>query len=133
MSDKGEKQCQDRWERFSSSISSFSLSLLPTLLFVLMMAYILVVGLQNATITFTVQGQEVTVTYPKMSLPLDYSALRTTVILLSGAIVLGIFVPLIPEDKKQFKVLVAIIQASAFVYGLYVFASMIVGLAGSLM
>ena len=133
MSDKGEKQCQDRWERFSSSISSFSLSLLPTLLFVLMMAYILVVGLQNATITFTVQGQEVTVTYPKMSIPLDYSALRTTVILLSGAIVLGIFVPLIPEDKKQFKVLVAIIQASAFVYGLYVFASMIVGLAGSLM
>ncbi len=43
--EKKEKNCGgDGWERFSSAVSSLSLSLLPTLLFVLIMAYVIVVG-----------------------------------------------------------------------------------------
>ena len=132
LAGREEGQCPDRWERFSSSISSLSMSLLPTLLFVLVMAYVIVVGLQNATITFTVQGKEVTVTYPKVSAPVDYSAIKTTVFLLFGAIVLGIFVPLIPDEKRSLKALVGLIQAAVFVYGLYVFVMAIVNFASSM-
>ena len=132
MAGREEERCPDRWERFSSSISSLSMSLLPTLLFVLVMAYVIVVGLQNATITFTVQGTEVTVTYPKVAVPVDYSAIKTTVLLLFGAIVIGLFVPLIPDDKRPLRALVGLIQAAAFVYGLYVFVMAIVNFAGSM-
>ncbi|ASJ08736.1 hypothetical protein A3L11_05635 [Thermococcus siculi] len=130
---KGAKNCGDEWERFSSSISSLSLSLLPTLLFVLIMSYIIVVGLQNADITFTVQGQEVTITYPQINIPVDYSAIKNAVIYLFAAILIGIPVPLLSGKWKPLKMLVSLIQAGAFVYGLYIFVMMIINFASSLM
>ena len=127
------KNCGDEWERFSSSISSLSLSLLPTLLFVLIMSYIIVVGLQNADITFTVQGQEVTITYPQINIPVDYSAIKNAVIYLFAAILIGIPVPLLSGKLKPLKILVSLIQAGAFVYGLYIFVMMIINFASALM
>ncbi|ASJ14459.1 hypothetical protein [Thermococcus radiotolerans] len=127
------KNCGDEWERFSSSISSLSLSLLPTLLFVLIMSYIIVVGLQNADITFTVQGQEVTITYPQINIPVDYSAIKNAVIYLFAAILIGIPVPLLSGKWKPLKILVSLIQAGAFVYGLYIFVMMIINFASALM
>ncbi|WP_297091832.1 hypothetical protein [Thermococcus sp.] len=130
---KSAKNCGDEWERFSSSISSLSLSLLPTLLFVLIMSYIIVVGLQNADITFTVQGQEVTITYPQINIPVDYSAIKNAVIYLFAAILIGIPVPLLSGKWKPLKILVSLIQAGAFVYGLYIFVMMIINFASALM
>ncbi|QDA30927.1 hypothetical protein FH039_03980 [Thermococcus indicus] len=127
------KNCGDEWERFSSSISSLSLSLLPTLLFVLIMSYIIVVGLQNADITFTVQGQEVTITYPQINIPVDYSAIKNAVVYLFAAILIGIPVPLLSGRWKPLKILVSLIQAGAFVYGLYIFVMMIINFASALM
>jgi glucan phosphoethanolaminetransferase (alkaline phosphatase superfamily) len=127
------RNCGDEWERFSSSISSLSLSLLPTLLFVLIMSYIIVVGLQNADITFTVQGQEVTITYPQINIPVDYSAIKNAVIYLFAAILIGIPVPLLSGKWKPLKILVSLIQAGAFVYGLYIFVMMIINFASALM
>ncbi|NJE62277.1 hypothetical protein [Thermococcus sp. 21S7] len=127
------KNCGDEWERFSSSISSLSLSLLPTLLFVLIMSYIIVVGLQNADITFTVQGQEVTITYPQIDIPVDYSALKNAVVYLFAAIVIGIPVPLLSGRLKPLKILVSLIQAGAFIYGLYIFVTIILNFASALM
>lgn len=127
------KNCGDEWERFSSSISSLSLSLLPTLLFVLIMSYIIVVGLQNADITFTVQGQEVTITYPQINIPVDYSAIKNAVIYLFAAILIGIPVPLLSGKWKPLKILVSLIQVGAFVYGLYIFVMMIINFASALM
>ncbi|NJE01684.1 hypothetical protein [Thermococcus sp. JdF3] len=127
------RNCGDEWERFSSSISSLSLSLLPTLLFVLIMSYIIVVGLQNADITFTVQGQEVTITYPQIDIPVDYSAIKNAVVYLFAAILIGIPVPLLSGKWKPLKILVSLIQAGAFVYGLYIFVMMIINFASALM
>jgi hypothetical protein len=127
------KNCGDGWERFSSSIASLSLSLLPTLLFILIMAYIIVVGLQNADITFTVQGQEVTITYPQISIPVDYSAIKNSVIYLFAAILIGLPVPLLSGKLKLLKVFIALIQAGAFIYGLYIFVMMIINFASALM
>ncbi|AEK72715.1 hypothetical protein GQS_04070 [Thermococcus sp. 4557] len=127
------KNCGDEWERFSGSISSLSLSLLPTLLFVLIMSYIIVVGLQNADITFTVQGQEVTITYPQIDIPVDYSAIKNAVIYLFAAILIGIPVPLLSGKWKPLKIIVSLIQAGAFVYGLYIFVMMIINFASALM
>ncbi len=126
------KNCGDSWERFSGSISSLSLSLLPTLLFILIMSYIIVVGLQNADITFTVQGQEVTITYPSIEIPIDYGAIKNAVIYLFAAILIGIPVPLLSGKLKPLKILVSLIQAGAFVYGLYVFVMMIIHFASAL-
>ncbi|KUH33754.1 hypothetical protein APY94_04800 [Thermococcus celericrescens] len=131
--DEKVKNCGDEWERFSSSISSLSLSLLPTLLFVLIMSYIIVVGLQNADITFTVQGQEVTITYPQIDIPVDYSAIKNAVVYLFAAILIGIPVPLLSGKWKPLKILVSLIQAGAFVYGLYIFVMMIINFASALM
>lgn len=93
--EKKEKNCGgDGWERFSSAVSSLSLSLLPTLLFVLIMAYVIVVGLQNVSIPITVQGgQSVTVKYPRVNLPMDYPAIRNSVLYLFAAILIGLPVP----------------------------------------
>ncbi|ASJ11966.1 hypothetical protein [Thermococcus thioreducens] len=127
------KNCGDEWERFSGSISSLSLNLLPTLLFVLIMSYIIVVGLQNADITFTVQGQEVTITYPQINIPVDYSAIKNAVVYLFAAILVGMPVPLLSGRWKPLKILVSLIQAGAFVYGLYIFVMMVINFASALM
>ncbi|WP_461863887.1 hypothetical protein [Thermococcus sp.] len=127
------KNCGDGWERFSGSISSLSLTLLPTLLFVLIMSYILVVGLQNANITFTVQGQEIAVKYPQINMPINYAAIKNAVIYLFAAILIGLPVPLLSGKLKPLKVLVALLQAGAFVYGLYIFVMMILNFASALM
>ncbi|NJE06264.1 hypothetical protein E3E36_08935 [Thermococcus sp. M36] len=124
--------CEDGWEKLSKVISSLSLSLLPTLLFVLIMSYIIVVGLQNADITFTVQGQEVTITYPEINIPVDYSAIRNSVIYLFTAILIGLPVPLLSGRLKPLKVLISLLQAGAFVYGLYIFVMMIINFASAL-
>ncbi|NJD99059.1 hypothetical protein E3E26_04560 [Thermococcus sp. LS1] len=126
------KSCGDGWEKLSSTVSSFSLSLLPTMLFILIMSYILVVGLQNAEITFTVQGQEVTVNYPEIPVPIDYSAIRNAVMYLFVAVVMGLPVPLLPEGKKLLKAAIALVQAGIFVYALYIFVSMITQFANAL-
>ena len=127
------KNCGDGWERFSGSISSLSLTLLPTLLFILIMSYILVVGLQNANITFTVQGQEIAVKYPQINMPINYAAIKNAVIYLFAAILTGLPVPLLSGKLKPLKVLVALLQAGAFVYGLYIFVMMILNFASALM
>ncbi len=127
------KNCGDGWERFSGSISSLSLTLLPTLLFILIMSYILVVGLQNANITFTVQGQEIAVKYPQINMPINYAAIKNAVIYLFAAILIGLPVPLLSGKLKPLKVLVALLQAGAFVYGLYIFVMMILNFASALM
>ncbi|WP_297506144.1 hypothetical protein [Thermococcus sp.] len=126
------EKCADSWERFSSSLSSLSLSLLPTLLFVLIMAYVLVVGLQNADFTFTVNGQEVTFKYPGVDVPIDYIALKNAVIYLFAAVLVGLPVPLLSGKLKPLKVLVALIQAGAFVYGLYIFVLAILNFASAM-
>ncbi|NJE42540.1 hypothetical protein [Thermococcus sp. GR6] len=126
------KSCGDGWEKLSSTVSSFSLSLLPTMLFILIMSYILVVGLQNAEITFTVQGQEVTVNYPEIPVPIDYSAIRNAVMYLFVAVVMGLPVPLLSEGKKLLKAAIALVQAGIFVYALYIFVSMIIQFANAL-
>jgi len=129
---KEEKTCGDGWERFSNSVSSLSLSLLPTLLFILIMSYIIVVGLQNADITFTVQGQEVTITYPEINIPVDYGAIKNAVIYLFAAILIGLPVPLLSGKWKPLKIVVSLIQAGAFIYGLYIFVMMIIKFASAL-
>ena len=125
-------ECGDSWERFSSSIASLSLSLLPTLLFILVMSYIIVVGLQNADISFTVQGQKVTITYPQINVPVDYAAIKNSVIYLFAAILIGLPVPLLSGKLKPLKVFIALLQAGAFVYGLYIFVMMIINFASTL-
>jgi len=126
------ENCADSWERFSSSISSLSLSLLPTLLFVLIMTYVLVVGLQNADFTFKVKGQEVTFRYPGVSVPIDYTTLENAVIYLFAAVLAGLPVPLLSGKLKPLKVLVALLQAGAFIYGLYIFVLEILNFAGAM-
>ncbi|ASI98162.1 hypothetical protein [Thermococcus celer] len=130
--EKKEKNCGDGWERFSSAVSSLSLSLLPTLLFVLIMAYVIVVGLQNVSIPITVQGQSVTVKYPRVNLPMDYPAIRNSVLYLFAAILIGLPVPLLSGRWKPLKVLISLIQAGAFVYGLYTFVLVIINFANAL-
>jgi len=129
----GDKNCSDSWERFSSSVSSLSLNLLPTLLFVLVMSYVIVVGLKNANFTFTVNGQQVTFSYPNVSIPIDYNAIKGAVLCLFGAILIGLPVPLLSGKLKPLKILVSLIQAGAFVYGLYIFVMMIINFANALM
>ena len=97
------------------------------------MSYIIVVGLQNADITFTVQGQGVTITYPQIDIPVDYSAIKNAVVYLFAAILIGIPVPLLSGKWKPLKILVSLIQAGAFVYGLYIFVMMIINFASALM
>ncbi|WP_297499048.1 hypothetical protein [Thermococcus sp.] len=123
------ENCADSWERFSSSVSSLSLSLLPTLLFVLIMAYVLVVGLQNADFTFTVNGQEVTFKYPGVNIPINYTAIKNAVIYLFAAVLVGLPVPLLSGRLKPLKILVALLQAGAFIYGLYIFILTILNFA----
>ncbi|WP_232462911.1 hypothetical protein [Thermococcus sp. P6] len=108
------------------------MNLLPTLLFVLIMAYILVSGLQNADIRFTVQGQEVAVSYPRVSLPLDYGAIKNAVVYLFAALLAGMPVPLLSGKWKPLKALLSLLQAGAFIYGLYVFVMAIIHFAGAL-
>ncbi|WP_371731551.1 hypothetical protein [Thermococcus sp. MV11] len=127
------KNCGDEWERFSNSIASLSLSLLPTLLFILIMAYVIVVGLQNAEISFTVGDQRVTVTYPEVSVPIDYTAIKNAVVYLFAAILIGLPVPLLSGKLKPVKVLVSLLQAGAFIYGLYIFVMAILKFANALM
>jgi len=127
-----DKNCSDSWERFSSSISSLSLSLLPTLLFVLIMSYVIVVGLKNANFTFTVNGQPVTFSYPNVSIPIDYGAIKSAVLYLFGAILIGLPVPLLSGKLKPLKILISLVQAGAFIYGLYIFVSVIIKFASSL-
>ena len=124
--------CGDSWERFSGSISSLSLSLLPTLLFILVMSYIIVVGLQKADISFTVQGQEVTIKYPEITLPIDYLAIKNAVLYLFGAVLVGLPVPLFSGKLKPLKILISLVQAGIFVYGLYIFVLTILNFASSL-
>ncbi|WP_297461368.1 hypothetical protein [Thermococcus sp.] len=126
-------ECGDGWERFSRSISSLSLSLLPTLLFTLIMAYVIVVGLENANFTLTVNGQEVNFSFPEIEVPIDYAAIRNAVLYLFGAVLIGLPVPLLSGKLKPLKVLITLIQAGAFVYGLYIFVMVIVNFAVSLM
>ncbi len=126
-----DKNCSDPWERFSSSISSLSLSLLPTLLFVLIMSYVIVVGLKNASFTFTVNGQPVTFSYPSVSIPIDYGAIKSAVLYLFGAILIGLPVPLLGK-LKPLKILISLVQAGAFIYGLYIFVSVIIKFASFL-
>jgi hypothetical protein len=136
MGDKIEKrklyECADDWERFSKSIASLSLSLLPTLLFTLIMAYVLVVGLNNATFTFEVNGQQVTFTLPKIDVPMDYHSITNAVIYLFGAVLIGLPVPLLSGRLKPLKILVTLVQAGAFVYGLYIFVFVIIQFANAL-
>ncbi|WP_010478783.1 hypothetical protein [Thermococcus zilligii] len=127
------KNCGDGWERFSSSIASLSLSLLPTLLFILVISYVIVLGLHNMDITLTVEGQEVTITYPQVNLPIDYPAIKNSVILLFTAILIGLPVPLLSGKLKPLKVLVALLQAGAFVYGLYIFVMTILKFASAML
>jgi len=108
------------------------MNLLPTLLFVLIMAYILVSGLQNADIRFTVQGQEVAVRYPQVILPLDYGSIKNAVVYLFAALLAGIPVPLLSGKWKALKALLSLLQAGAFIYGLYVFVMVIIHFAGTL-
>jgi len=126
------EECRDKWERFSSSISSLSLNLLPTLLFVLVMSYVIVVGLQNANFTFTVNGEQITFKYPHVAVPINYGAIKNAVIYLFGAIVIGLPIPLLSGKFEPLKIVVSLIQAGAFVYGLYIFVSMIIQFANSL-
>jgi len=127
-----EGECGDRWERFSGRVSSLSMALLPTLLFVLIMSYVIVVGLQNANFTFTVNGEQVTFRYPSVAVPINYGAVKNAVIYLFGAIVLGLPIPLLSGKLEPLKIAVSLVQAGAFVYGLYTFVSMIIQLANSL-
>ncbi|WP_456366258.1 hypothetical protein [Thermococcus sp.] len=126
------ENCADSWERFSSSVSSLSLSLLPTLLFVLIMAYVLVVGLQNADFTFTVNGQEVTLRYPGVNVPIDYTILKNAVVYLFAAVLAGLPVPLLSGKLKPLKILVALLQAGAFIYGLYIFVLAVLKFASAM-
>ncbi len=132
MGEEKGRNCGDGWERFSRSIASLSISLLPTLLFILVMAYIIVAGLQNANITFTVQGQEVTMKYPGISLPLNYSAIMNAVVYLFAAVLIGLPLPLLSRRWKPLKVFISLIQAGVFVYGLYTFVMMIINFASTL-
>ena len=85
------------------------------------MSYVLVVGLQNASFTITVNGQRVVLTYPGISVPIDYTAIRNSVVSLFGAVLAGLFVPLLSERLRFLKAAVALFQGAVFVWGLYVF------------
>ncbi len=128
----GEERYQDGWERFSRSIASLSLNLLPTLLFTLIMAYVIVIGLENASFTFTVNGQEVTFRFPEMSVPMNYTAIKNAVLYLFAAILIGLPVPLLSGRLKPVKVLISLFQAGAFIYGLYIFVMAILNFASSM-
>ena len=126
-------ECGDGWERLSKSVASLSLSLLPTLLFTLIMAYVLVVGLQHVSFTANVGGQQVSFKLPRINVPMDYAAIESAVLYLFGAVLIGLPVPLLSGKWKPLKILIALIQAGAFVYGLYIFVMVIVNFAVSLM
>ena len=126
-----DKNCSDSWERFSSSISSLSLNLLPALLFVLIMSYLITGNLREG-ITLNINGQQANITYPPTQIPIDYAAIKTAVLYLFGAILIGLPVPLFSGKFKPLKILISLVQAGAFVYGLYIFVFMIIKLANSL-
>jgi len=126
-------ECGDGWERFSKSVSSLSLSLLPTLLFTLIMAYVLVVGLQHVNFTANINGEQVTFKLPRINVPIDYAAIESAVLYLFGAVLIGLPVPLLSGKWKPLKILITLIQTGAFIYGLYIFVMVIVNFAVSLM
>ncbi|WP_456443921.1 hypothetical protein [Thermococcus sp.] len=125
-------ECGDGWERFSKSVASLSLNLLPTLLFTLIMAYVLVVGLQHASFTATVNGQQVSFKLPRINVPMNYAAIESAVLYLFGSVLIGLPVPLLSGKWKPLKALIALVQVGAFIYGLYIFVMVIVNFAVSL-
>jgi len=130
-----EKECgeSDVVERYSKNVSSFSISLLPALLFVLVMSYILVVGLHHTDITLNVGNQTVHFRYPRVSIPINYGSLKASVLYLFGVILIGLPVPLFRKRLKGIRIVLAVIQTGMFVYALYLFVKAILGLANYLM
>ncbi|NPA48050.1 MAG: hypothetical protein GXO14_05350 [Thermococci archaeon] len=122
----------DALERYSKNVSSFSISLLPALLFVLVMSYILVVGLHHTDITLNVGNQTVHFRYPRVSIPLNYDSLKASVLYLFGVILIGLPVPLLRNRLRGLRVILASIQTAMFVYALYLFVKSILGLANYL-
>jgi len=125
-------ECGDGWERFSKSVASLSLNLLPTLLFTLIMTYVLVVGLQHASFTAIVNGQQVSFKLPRINVPMNYAAIESAVLYLFGSVLIGLPVPLLSGKWKPLKALIALVQVGAFIYGLYIFVMVIVNFAVSL-
>ncbi|AEH24386.1 hypothetical protein [Pyrococcus yayanosii] len=123
---------RDGWERFSSGISSLSINLLSTLLFILVLSYVLTWGLKGAELRIPVSGQVVTMKLPDIGVPMNVQAIRSLVIYLFGTILLGLPMPLFPEKLKPLKALVALLQAGTFVYALYVFVRAILDFAAML-
>ncbi|NJE84831.1 hypothetical protein E3E23_03140 [Thermococcus sp. CX2] len=119
------KNCGDGWERFSGGISSLSISLLSTLLFILVISYFMMKGLQGVQINIPVEGQTVTVNYPEVKVPIDFLAIRNSVIYLFGAILLGLPVPLFSEKLRPLKIAISLFQVGVFVYALYIFVRVI--------
>ncbi len=119
-------------ERYSRNISSFSISLLPALLFVLVMSYILVIGLHHTSISLNFGNQTVHFTYPKVSVPINYAALRNSVVYLFAVILLGLPVPLFRRKARGVGIGLAVVQTGLFVYALYLFIKAILGLANYL-
>ncbi len=107
------------------------MNLLPTLLFVLVVSYILLVGLKNAQFSLVVGGETVRFHYQGLRVPVDYGKIKTAVVFLFGAIVIGLPMPLLSE-RRAIKAAVALFQVGAFVYGLYIFVMAIINLAQQL-
>ncbi|HIH72716.1 MAG: Uncharacterized protein XD43_0462 [Thermococcales archaeon 44_46] len=128
----GKESCKDRWERLSETLSSLSISLLGTILFVLVISYFTLKGLGNAKITVPIQGVNVEITYPEMKLPIDFDALYRVIILLFGTVLIGIPIPLLPENMKALKGGVALIQVAVFTYAFYSFIAIILELIKAL-
>lgn len=124
---------KDKWESLSKLISSFSINLLGTLFIVLIIAYFTMKALGNAKVVIPVQNINVEVVYPELKLPIDLSTVRLVVFLLFGSLILGIPAPVIPEDLKVLKVILSLVQAGIFIYGVYLFIGIILGLVNALM
>ncbi|WP_238516252.1 hypothetical protein [Thermococcus gammatolerans] len=92
----------------------------------------LITGNLGEGITLNINGQQANITYPPTQIPIDYAAIKTAVLYLFGAILIGLPVPLFSGKFKPLKILISIVQAGAFVYGLYIFVFMIIKLANSL-
>jgi len=124
--------CKDKWERLSEALSSLSISLLGTILFVLVISYFTLKGLGNAKITVPIQGINVEITYPEMKLPIDFDILYKVVLFLFSTVLIGIPVPLLPENIKVLKVGITLLQAAIFTYALYSFIAIILELIKAL-
>ncbi len=123
----------DALERYSKNVSSFSISLLPALLFVLVVSYILVIGLHHTDMAINVGNQTIHFRYPKVRIPINYGALRSSVLYLFGVILIGLPVPLFRRRLRGVRLALVFVQTGMFIYALYLFVMSILGLANYLL